>query len=483
MPQRQQNRAEDNSDFESSSRVDGDSTDSSTDSDDDLVQVRAAIAPARDGATVQEVRQALEVAQNLLLNMHGKCRELLKRNALLEATTAKGRRRNLTTKDLALSAKEDTIRAHGRKYSMTHCLWINAENFPLHTRPNIELFGSERWLSPQSIEDGVKAELFKFIPEVDHELMCHKNFAPHFAKGVSGIRSEMVSDVKSCAGAIFGLNPEFFVRGYPRDTQPECRVLLVNPHGEHTKFAPILFLHPERPNKDEFLKTAKLVRVLKVALFGKSSLSATYAPAPKTKGKLWQLRNTTPGMIAAAAVVAIFVLSGDKDLYAKGEKSNIMYHQYHNYYRQRLMTGGAWARDILSFYNNALFPETSSSHANQDTADRDLGASRNNWEEDLERAMEEGGNGEAFPFQFDPVVAPVTQSASVNNDQFAPPNTLLDLVVPEIGKSVGLTGNVLVVKTKRQDHLEIVDMCEGDLFLTNFILRSVLNKSHMCPLD
>jgi hypothetical protein len=46
-------------------------------------------------------------------------------------------------------------------------------------------------------------------------------------------------------------------------------------------------------------------------------------------------------------------------------------------------------------------------------ADRDLGTSQNNWEEDLEHAMEEGGNGEAFPFQFDPVVAPVTQSASV----------------------------------------------------------------------
>lgn len=112
--------------------------------------------------------------------MRGKCRELLKRNALLEASTAKGRKRkNLTAKDLALSAKEDTIRAHGRKYSMTHCLWINVKIFPLCVPPNIELFGSERWLSPQSIEDGVKAELFKFIPEVDHELMGYKNFAPH----------------------------------------------------------------------------------------------------------------------------------------------------------------------------------------------------------------------------------------------------------------------------------------------------------------
>ncbi|KAG1837620.1 hypothetical protein DFJ58DRAFT_846370, partial [Suillus subalutaceus] len=94
-------------------------------------------------------------------------------------------------------------------------------------------------------------------------------------------------------------------------------------------------------------------------------------------------------MIAAAAVVAIFVLSGDKDLYAKGEKSNILYQQYHNYYRQRLMTGGAWARDITNFFNNALFPETSSSHATLDVAD--TGTSYNSWEEELERAMEEGG--------------------------------------------------------------------------------------------
>lgn len=46
-------------------------------------------------------------------------------------------------------------------------------------------------------------------------------------------------------------------------------------------------------------------------------------------------------------------------------------------------------------------------------ADTDLGASQNNWEEELKRAMEEGGDGVAFPFQFDPVVAPVTQSVSV----------------------------------------------------------------------
>ncbi|KAG2351389.1 hypothetical protein BDR07DRAFT_1501597 [Suillus spraguei] len=359
MPRPQQNQAEDDSDFESNSHANEDSTDSdSTDLDEDLMQVRAAIVPARDGVTIQEVHQALEMAQNLLLNMF------------------KGRwQKNLTAKDLALSAKEDTIRAHGHKYSMTHCLWINAEIFFLC-----------------SIEDGITAKLFKFISEIDLELMGYKNFTPHFAKGVSGIHSEMVSDIKSCTGAIFRLNSEFLF--------------------EATLTIPsqILFLHPEHPNKDEFLKTAKLVRVLKVALFRKSSLSTTYAPAPKTKGKLWQLWNTTPGMIAAAAVVAIFVLSGDKDLYVKGKKINIMYHQYHNYYHRRLMTGGAWARDILNFFNNGLFPKTSSSHVTPDMAD--MGTSHNSWEEELERAMEEGGDGPAF--QFDPVIiAPVAQSSSV----------------------------------------------------------------------
>ncbi|KAG2155309.1 uncharacterized protein EDB93DRAFT_1247794 [Suillus bovinus] len=192
--------------------------------------------------------------------------------------------------------------------------------------------------------------------------------------------------------------------------------MLVNPHGEYTKFAPVLFLHPEHPNKDKFLKMAKFVRVLKVALFGKSSLSATYAPAPKTKAKLWQLQNTTPGMIAAAAVLAIFVLLGDKDIYTKGEKSNILYHQYHNYYCQCLMTGGAWTQDILTFFNNTLFPKTSSSHVSPDMTD--AGTSHNSWEEELDHAMEEKGNKLAF--QFDPVIAPVTQSSeSIVDPPFA----------------------------------------------------------------
>jgi hypothetical protein len=58
-----------------------------------------------------------------------------------------------------------------------------------------------------------------------------------------------------------------------------------------------------------------------------------------------------------------------------------------------------------------------------------------------------------------------------NNDKFPPPSILLDVVAPDVGNSVGTTGNVLIVKTMHEDRWEIMDMCEADLFLTNFVLR------------
>ncbi|KIK92438.1 hypothetical protein PAXRUDRAFT_13238 [Paxillus rubicundulus Ve08.2h10] len=192
----------------------------------------------------------------------------------------------------------------------------------------------------------------------------------------------MTLDVKACAAAIFRLNPEYFSKGYPRHTQPECQALLVNAHGNYNKYTPILFQDPKNANPDKFLKTV----VLKAALFGKSSISSTTSAGPRTKSKIWELRDMSPGMVSAAAVVAIFLLSGDTEFQKKGDKTSIPYNQYHDYYRQQLLTGGSWAHGVLSFFNDALFPDSSdSAFESPADASEDI-----DYEDAFERAMEMG---------------------------------------------------------------------------------------------
>ncbi|KAG1797984.1 hypothetical protein EV424DRAFT_1352643 [Suillus variegatus] len=187
MPQHQDPTTDDS--FNSSSD-NGSGSDSESDSDEELVQICTAIAPLPDTASPQDLHQALAIAQKLLLNTCGQCIEFLKRNALLEASASHGRKK-LTVNELALAVKEDAIKAHGRKYSMTHC--------------------------------------------------------------------------------------------YKRSTESKCCTLLVNPSGAYTKFAPVLFPDPEKPSSQTFLKTAKLVQILRVSIFGKTSLSSKSILAGKQR--------------------------------------------------------------------------------------------------------------------------------------------------------------------------------------------------------
>jgi len=71
----------------------------------------------------------------------------------------------------------------------------------------------------------------------------------------------MVSDIKGCCAAIFGLQADWFVRGYAREKQTGCWDLLVNPHGAYTKFAPFLFPSDKNGDLSAFLKTAVLANV------------------------------------------------------------------------------------------------------------------------------------------------------------------------------------------------------------------------------
>ncbi|KAI6026052.1 hypothetical protein EDC04DRAFT_2606150 [Pisolithus marmoratus] len=252
---------------------------------DKLRQMHAMVAPHAANATPEEIGQALEEVQNALLEL------------LLEARTTKGHQgqklNTLTNKELSVAMKEETICTYRRKYLAMHCLWVNSVIFPLCDDPQTDLYSSECWVSPLVIKDGVKSELFQFIPKEDHPLMAHCIFGDKFCHGIQCVHSEMVSNIKSTGGAIFGLLAEFFIRSFDRFKEPRCWKLLLSPNQKYTKFAPCLF-----PN---FLKNVPSC----LAFFGKSSLAGCNAPGPKPKAKLWSLQSTRARMVAGAAVMKL----------------------------------------------------------------------------------------------------------------------------------------------------------------------------------
>ncbi|KAG8221793.1 hypothetical protein J3R82DRAFT_2121 [Butyriboletus roseoflavus] len=200
---------------------------------------------------------------------------------------------------MAIKRQNDPICTLGWKFSMTHCFWVNPGIFSLMMNPNVDLNCAECWLSPLSTEDTMKTELYQFVPSDLHPLMAHKTF-----RNLT-IHSESVSDVKGSARSIFGLNAKFFIRGYSWFDKPRCQELLLDANAKYTKFTPVLFPDPNNLCKDLFLKTASLAvqKILKVMLFGKSSLSGQNTSGPRPKGQIWELWSTTAGMIAAAGIL------------------------------------------------------------------------------------------------------------------------------------------------------------------------------------
>ncbi|KAG8216754.1 hypothetical protein J3R82DRAFT_6985 [Butyriboletus roseoflavus] len=194
---------------------------------------------------------------------------------------------NLFNKELELAKKEEVIHAYSCRYSATHCLWISTEYFPLCNNPGIDLCSAECWVSPLVIEDGVKTELFKFIPRADHPLMAHRDFGVSFAHDVSSVRSKMVSDIKFMAGAIFGLPGEFFLCGFNCFDEPYCHALVLSPNKKHTKFAPCLFPKPDNTEELRVLQDgSSSFESFEQLSLGNPQVSGTNASGPKCKAEI-----------------------------------------------------------------------------------------------------------------------------------------------------------------------------------------------------
>ncbi|KAG2053285.1 hypothetical protein BDR06DRAFT_1008914, partial [Suillus hirtellus] len=164
-------------------------------------------------------------------------------------------------------------------------------------------------------------------------------------KSISEARSSEINKLRSVVGNIFDLPGVYFSNTQYRRAditkiQKMLGVSAVNP--KYKTFLPVLFLGMQ---EDPTLKTVfgnweLLAKILKAALHGVTSLHQETTGGPKTNAWKWNLEHVTPGSIAWAAVIAIFLLSPDTEFQKSGtgKSSGINYKDLFFHYKKLLLT-------------------------------------------------------------------------------------------------------------------------------------------------
>ncbi|KAG1769860.1 hypothetical protein EDD22DRAFT_994253 [Suillus occidentalis] len=216
----------------------------------------------------------------------------------------------------ALVAHEQTISLYARKYGMT-----------------VEI--ADRYKTSATQESAFLDELYTHFPERIHETV---------------MGSEYFKDLvhKNCvavAGDIFELPGKYFANAsYDRAAIVDIQKMFgVSGKTQTYKiFPPLLFpsLQEDTTLKTVFGNWTLFAKILRASLYGVTSLHQEPCGGSKTNARKWSLQQVTPGSIAWAAVIVIFLLSPDTEFPGSGvgKSSTINYKDLFFQYKKLLIT-------------------------------------------------------------------------------------------------------------------------------------------------
>ncbi|KAF8576360.1 hypothetical protein K439DRAFT_1367411 [Ramaria rubella] len=167
------------------------------------------------------------------------------------------------------------------------------------------------------------------------------------------------------------VSPRIFNCQLDQFSQPEwryenCRELIgwqagVNGPAFYSPLAPILYRDYEgRHDVKKVFLNQSLFDIFNVIIYGPGALNQEPG-AKSTKGAvtndiIWELKEVTPGAIAASAVFARFSLSNDLSFQCQGSASGINYEADFNTYLKSLISGHTQnqhsIKQIFSIWNN-----------------------------------------------------------------------------------------------------------------------------------
>ncbi|KAI6006712.1 hypothetical protein F5J12DRAFT_689602, partial [Pisolithus orientalis] len=178
--------------------------------------------------------------------------------------------------------------------------------------------------------------------------------------------SDILYKLHDNAHEIFGLPKNHFLPVASHLEVPEIiKMLGVNdvgtPNQHFTIWFPFLFKDMKVDVHKPFMNWKLLALILKGVLWGKMSLTEgfVHCGGPRTNGQKWKATAVTPGSIAWAATVCMFLLSPNKEFPGNGcrQISKINYYQVFCTYKQVLITKwtGCHIQNVVTEMNHFMF--------------------------------------------------------------------------------------------------------------------------------
>ncbi|EGO25328.1 hypothetical protein SERLADRAFT_407760 [Serpula lacrymans var. lacrymans S7.9] len=369
---------------------------SNTESDSDLSQISLRMSPAslyKVETAARNAQIAANAAKEEAKTMRRKYDDAMN-EVHQDESVERGSKKEKKTKS---SRDDDThheqvIKGLGHQFEITHALWLHEPTKTFQTTIDDEYDKLDRFGSTAAKVQGQLRDILDIVPATYHGDLPNHWLGRSFRDGMQEQRSNTATRLRSRGATIFNCTEEDL-----RISRKRCAKFsedigrVENANGTST-YHPwnvsvlhrnykgrfdiqTVFLNPilQKPTKQTM---SCIIRGPASVIAMNEGESSRAARNNETMDLTWGLNHTTPGMVAASAVLARWALSPDECLKEKGNESGIRWHDDFDNYLEYLLSGlQKQKKSVLNIFrewDQVLFPNTSHGLAGQlSNTDRD----------------------------------------------------------------------------------------------------------------
>ncbi|KAI9433793.1 hypothetical protein BJY52DRAFT_1198444 [Lactarius psammicola] len=246
---------------------------------------------------------------------------------------------------------------------------LSGESKEISLAGGFDPLNPNRYSDPCAEARGVIAELYlDLAPHLQQSLADpnrRETFKTIFFRQLNQERANSVHLVRTFAGTLLNVNPTFFMKTFDHKNAPALRRLLENPEKPGTQFLiwPQLLFPNHDTSSTRPLQCEPIVRFLKLILYGPSSLDGSEDVGGRkcsTKGVLWSVGKTTPGMIVMAATLLIYACSEDRSFSKTEGASGVNWDQHFKLYKQAILRfPDNYRMDLFAWFDMRVFAKAS----------------------------------------------------------------------------------------------------------------------------